>query len=353
MVELPNNNDGYLNWTAAHSDGYVINIQRSLNPIDARLHRASCHWVNGAPPRGQGFIGSYIKVCSDSLDDLSNWVTERVGSAIRSCGTCRPLAPGSRAAGFAVAGPSASRLGGRDGGGNCFLALAPATGGLAPRPWAPMAAAAAGAEADVGLLVEACRSLPVRRWGYEEHDYITNVLLTVLDLMMRNAAVERSIRYYREHRWHEVRTLDDLEALLGRHADDREGNRQVARYLWGNDHWTRAGWLRGLATFLATENLRTQEQLRLWAHRSDYKKDFAGRVPYLGPAAYNWLAMRLGVDTVKPDVHVRRFAEDAIGHSLTDAELVRTVTAAARALGRSPRELDAAIWERGALGAGH
>jgi hypothetical protein len=56
------------------------------------------------------------------------------------------------------------------------------------------------------------------------------------------------------------------------------------------------------------------------------------------------------VDTVKPDVHLRRFVEDVVGHPVTDGELVRAVTQAARRLGRSPRELDAAIWERAALG---
>ncbi len=33
------------------------------------------------------------------------------------------------------------------------------------------------------------------------------------------------------------------------------------------------------------------------------------------------------------------------GHAVSDAELVRVVTAAARRLDQSPRELDAAIWE--------
>jgi hypothetical protein len=225
-------------------------------------------------------------------------------------------------------------------------------GGIAKQPSKPPVVVGTATSDDICRLADACRSLPLRPWDYEEHDYMTNVLLTVLDLMMRNVTVERSISYYKEQRWQEVRTLDDLEALLGRHPHDKEGNRQIARYLWGNDHWTRVGWLRGLAAFLVREDLRTQEQLRYWAHRSDYKKDFAGRVPYLGPAAYRWLLMRLGVDTVKPDVHVRRFAENIVGHALTDTQLVEVVTGTARVLGRSPRELDAAIWERGALRTG-
>lgn len=350
-VELPGDNDSYLRWTAMHADGYVINIQRSLNASDARLHRASCHWINGVPPRGDGFVGSYIKVCSDSLADLSAWVTERVRSTIPPCGTCRPAVPGATAFGVPARTSREARLhGGADATGKV---LAPAAAGhqaacqeptLVPRQ-------SAVTEAEAGQLVEACRPLRVRPWEYEEHDYMTNVLLTVLDLQMNNVTVERSIRHYRDHRWNEIRTLPHLEDLLGRFPDDKEGNRQVARYLWGNDHWTRAGWLRGLAVFLAAENLRTQDELRAWARRSDYREDFAGRVRYLGPAAYHWLVMRLGVDTVKPDVHLRRFVEDAVGHAVTDVELVKAVIQAAHRLGRSPRELDAAIWERGALSA--
>jgi hypothetical protein len=36
-------------------------------------------------------------------------------------------------------------------------------------------------------------------------------------------------------------------------------------------------------------------------------------VKHLGLAAYKWLTMRLGVETVKPDVHVHRFVESAVG----------------------------------------
>jgi hypothetical protein len=110
-IEFPGDNESYLRWTAQHADGWVINIQRSLNTSDARLHRASCQWINGMPPRGDGFIGSYIKVCSESLAELGAWARERLRSEIRPCGTCRPATLGTTVPG--VTGPgvptSASR----------------------------------------------------------------------------------------------------------------------------------------------------------------------------------------------------------------------------------------------------
>jgi hypothetical protein len=200
-------------------------------------------------------------------------------------------------------------------------------------------------EPDIQRLVNACRVLPVLPHGDEQHDYMTNVLLTVLDLRMHSTTVERSIRHYLDVREVDLRTLDELRTLLGRFPDDKEGNREVSRYLWGNDHWTRVHWLRGFVDFLDGDGLESQEALEAWAASSDYERDFAGRVKYLGAAAYKGLVMRLGVDTVKPDVWIRRFVQETVGHGASDADLVWVVTEVAQRLERSPRELDAAIWE--------
>jgi hypothetical protein len=90
VVEFRDDNQTYLAWVTANPDGFVVNIQRSLNPGDARLHRATCHWIRDGPPRGDSFVGAYIKVCSLSLAELGEWARSRVGSSIRDCGTCQP-----------------------------------------------------------------------------------------------------------------------------------------------------------------------------------------------------------------------------------------------------------------------
>jgi hypothetical protein len=55
--------------------------------------------------------------------------------------------------------------------------------------------------------------------------------------------------------------------------------------------------------------------------------------------------MRPGVDTVEPDVHVRRFAEAAVGRNLSDEDVAEVVTRAAHELGLKAYELDWSIWE--------
>jgi hypothetical protein len=69
--------------------------------------------------------------------------------------------------------------------------------------------------------------VPLVSGDYHQPDYITNVLLTVLDLRMHNVAVDNSIQHYWDKRWNEIRTLDQLEDLLQRWPDDeRRATRQ-------------------------------------------------------------------------------------------------------------------------------
>ena len=83
-----------------------------------------------------------------------------------------------------------------------------------------------------------------------------------------------------------MRTLDDLEQLFDRFPDDKPGNTALARHLWAYNLWTRAEQLRRLAGFFRSIGVVDQEALRSWAHRSEFRRDFAGRVKGLGPAVY-------------------------------------------------------------------
>jgi hypothetical protein len=204
---------------------------------------------------------------------------------------------------------------------------------------------------EIDRVVEAARDLPPAAGGYPEQDYIMNLLETVLDYQMHTTAVVKALAHFRDTRWNEIRTLNDLETTLDRFADDREGSTALAQYLWANNHWRRAQELRGLVSFFRSIEVVDAGSLRRWAEKSEFRRDFQGRVKGLGQAVYQSLVMRQGVETVKPDVHIRRFAEAAAGRRLTADEVIQMVTAAARRLGIKPRELDWRIWEASRSGA--
>jgi hypothetical protein len=102
---------------------------------------------------------------------------------------------------------------------------------------------------DVERVTSAAKSLAPAAAEYLEGDFVMNLLETVLDYQMHTTAVVKALEYFKANRWNEVRTLDDLEALLSRYPDDQNGNAALAGHLWGNRHWRRAHELRGLAAF--------------------------------------------------------------------------------------------------------
>jgi len=55
--------------------------------------------------------------------------------------------------------------------------------------------------------------------------------------------------------------------------------------------------------------------------------------------------MRQGVETIKPDIRIRRFVESIIDRSPTDDELVKALEKVATRLCLKAYELDWRIWE--------
>lgn len=206
-------------------------------------------------------------------------------------------------------------------------------------------------QADIDKVAAAAAAIPPVRGSYLEEDFVTNLMATVLDYQQTTATVERAIAHYKGQRWDQLRTIDDLENLFATFTTDKDGNTALAQKLWGYRLWTRAQQLRDLTAYFRKIGVVDQAALKRWAERSNFKRDFEGRVRGLGIAVYHWLVMRQGVDSVKPDVHVRRFATGAVGRGLSDADVVEVVVKAAHQLGLKAHELDWAIWEasRGGL----
>jgi hypothetical protein len=197
---------------------------------------------------------------------------------------------------------------------------------------------------EFAALVSRCRAVPLTENEYVATDFVVALLETVMDYQNATITVQRAGTYFADNRWDEIRTLDDLELVLSRFPADRGGNDELAQYLWGYHHWRRAQELRGLVAYYRERNVTDLSALRAWAVAST-ADDFVGHIKGLGTAVYHGLVMRLGVETVKPDVHILRFVSDAIGRPVNELEAVEALEEAAKRLDLSARTLDWSIWE--------
>ena len=92
-------------------------------------------------------------------------------------------------------------------------------------------------EEDVEKLASAAGVLAPSTSVYLEADFVMNLLETVLDYMLQTEVVVKALEHFRENRWKEVRTLDDLERLNSRFPEDQTGNTALAQHLWGYSFW--------------------------------------------------------------------------------------------------------------------
>jgi hypothetical protein len=199
-------------------------------------------------------------------------------------------------------------------------------------------------DVEIDAVVARCREVPLTTNVYLAHDFVSALLETVIDYQMPSKAVRNAIDHFARERSHDIRTMDDLQACLAQYPDTNEGNVELARYLWGYRLWTRAKQLRDLAIYFDRLGISTLDGLREWARTTTFK-DFAGQVKGLGPAVYQWLVMRLGTETVKPDVHVLRFVSGAVGRPVGELDAIRVLEEAAKRLGVKASVLDWSIWE--------
>lgn len=201
-------------------------------------------------------------------------------------------------------------------------------------------------EQDVAVIADRCRTLPPARGVYLQRDYVTNLLLAVLDYKSDPDNVRKALRTYKERLWNDVRTLEGLKQFLAQYPDTPEGNVNAATHIWGFKASRRIAELRALVKYFERRGVVTQELLTHWARTSHYR-DFVGRVMELGLDVYEGIQIRQGYGPIKPGPHLRNFMKDALGHSLAESELSQAVERVSSKLGLMSRELDRRIYEHG------
>jgi len=181
---------------------------------------------------------------------------------------------------------------------------------------------------------------------YRINDYVSNLMNTVLDFQMKVGPVESAVDYYEES--HGYRTHKKLKAFIDLFPNTKKGNLELANTMWNNNHWTRAKFLRMLLDEFESRGIKGQQSLKKWISKADFEKDIKGQFKIkehsIGIALFQWLRLRLGADTVKPDVHIMNFVENAVGRRVSQQEALDALMIVAEQTDRKASLLDAAIW---------
>ena len=83
---------------------------------------------------------------------------------------------------------------------------------------------------DVRRIAEAGAELPAAEGVYIEDDFVTNLMATVIDYQTQSIVVERAIVHYKENRWDEIRTFEDLKRTFDNFDDSRDGDTALAQH---------------------------------------------------------------------------------------------------------------------------
>jgi hypothetical protein len=78
-IEIIGDDETYFRWLAEHSEGYIVNTTRNKSPDYMILHRAFCQSISeySSVAKPGGFTErDYIKVCSDQIEGLKDWVRQ-------------------------------------------------------------------------------------------------------------------------------------------------------------------------------------------------------------------------------------------------------------------------------------
>lgn len=91
MPRFVDSDERFLTWAQDHPKGFVLNIERSLNPNGSFIHRADCKNLIDERKVPAGRTTSWIKICSDNEQDLLAWARVEVNTVPSTCSRCNPF----------------------------------------------------------------------------------------------------------------------------------------------------------------------------------------------------------------------------------------------------------------------
>lgn len=141
----------------------------------------------------------------------------------------------------------------------------------------------------------------------------------------------------------EIRSLHTLLMLI-----QSSGHEEFCN-IWNYNHLVRVQLLESLIRRFITYNTENNFQNELegmkdWAKRSSPKDYRNFGVKGIGLATFQYLRMLLGVQTVKPDVHIKNSIGIVLNRDVNDFEAIEFIEHASEKLGLPATVLDHNIW---------
>lgn len=185
----------------------------------------------------------------------------------------------------------------------------------------------------------------------EEYGYSDPVLLLMDATLSINRQYNKFVLPRIEHFKKEFPNINTLEQL--KNLIDKKGINAFEN-VWNYNHPKRVEILQDLAKFFLdykTENSISDdlESMKHWARSVDINSGKILPIDGMGFATSQYIRKMLGVDSVKPDVHIKRSIFEGTGEKMSDRKTVLFIESTAETMGVTATALDHAIWKHYSL----
>lgn len=178
------------------------------------------------------------------------------------------------------------------------------------------------------------------------NNHVEAIINTVLAMRQRWNEKAKPCFIAFQQNYSEIKTLYDLENLINSMSETEFCKNVLCINIRKNDYW-RYNMLRDIVkAFIKYQKenglASDQEAMMDWANKCDLSKledDIIGRLNNVGIATVQNLRMCLGIDTVKPDAHIKNALKRiGLGSEVEICELISELT------GYKCLELDQIFW---------
>ena len=173
------------------------------------------------------------------------------------------------------------------------------------------------------------------------------VIDCVLSLNRRYDAfvVPRLDRFERDNP--QVTSVRDLQIFISKFKSPADFMRKTLDY----NHPDRARILKAVLDFIIgiTKHAPVKSEIPIleqWAKSASPKDYVSLSISGFALAGFQYLRMLFGANTTKPDLHIRGYVKEAVGHSVTNLEAIKLLEAVAERQGIFLRDADTNIWEK-------